>query len=187
MRFFSFGKRADMIRKDQVNEALKLLKPTDRTACIKYLNAALDDLAITKAANQHLRDIASKEARISLTAYRKVLLRTSVAYKRLPDGLKQTLGALGTIAGQGAVNFGDLIDNCDRVLSAAHARSKKDYFKINAVAWAKNILNLLDRKSPLTRGGDWPKLAAILHGDPESDDLFHHCGMYNSSTNSGPK
>jgi hypothetical protein len=176
-----------MIREDQVNEALKLLKPADRAACMKYLNAALDDLAITKAANQHLRDIASKEARKSLTAYSKVLRRTEVAYKRLPDGLKQTLGTLGRISGQGEVNFGALINDCDRVFNAPHAWSTKDYFKYNAAAWAKNVLNLLDKESPLTHDGDWPKLAAILHGDPETDDLFHHCTQYNSSMNSGQK
>ena len=177
-----------MTREEQIKKALNLLKPADRAACIKYLIAALDDLAITKEANQQLSDIASKEARKTLTIYRAALERTRAAYKKLPDGLKQTLGALGRISGQGEVNFGALIDDCDRVLTAPHARSKKDYFKYNTAAWAGNVLHLLDIESPLTHEGKWPALAAILHGDASSDDLFHHCSEYNdASRNRGPK
>jgi hypothetical protein len=176
-----------MTRASQIKEALKLLKPADRAACVKYLNAALDDLEITKAANQQLHDVASKEARKTLASYRDVLRRALVTYKRLPDGLKQTLDALGRIRGQGAVNFEALIDNCERTLAAPRARSKKDYVKYNAAAWAKNVLDLLDMKSPLTRDGDWPTLAAILHGGSGADDLFHHCGQWSASQNSGPK
>ncbi len=166
-----------MTRADQIKKALNLLKPVDRAACEKYLNWALDDLAKTKAENQHIRDLAARKA---LTAYRKVLLRAQVAYKRLPDGLKQTLGALGKIDGQQEANFETLIKYCDRVLIGPHPRSKKDYFKYNAAAWARNLLNLMDMESPLTHNGKWPALAAILHGDDaSSDDLFHHCSEYN--------
>ncbi len=176
-----------MTREDQIKKAVRLLKPADRAACEKYLNEALDDLAKTKAENQHIRDIAS--ARKALTAYRKVLLRAKVAYKRLPDGVKPTLQALGRIGGQRGVDFEALIRDCDRVLTGPHPSSKRDYFKYNAAAWAKNILDLMIMESPLTHNGKWPKLAAILHGDAssDSDDLFHHCSEYNASRNSGQK
>jgi hypothetical protein len=177
-----------MTRKDQIKKALKLLMPADRAACTKYLEGALDDLEKTKAENQLLDDIASKESRKALDAYSAALRKAQDAQKRLPDGLKQILGILGTIGGQREVNFGVLINNCERVLAAPHVQSKKDYVKMNAAALAKNLLNLLDIDSPLTRNGKWPALAAILHGDGDSKDLFHHCGEYNrASRNRGPK
>jgi hypothetical protein len=177
-----------MNRKDQIKSALELLRPTDRAGCVKYLNQALDDLAKIKDENQHIRDLTSKDARKALTAYRRVLLRAQVAHKRLPDGLKQTLGLLGGIDGRQEVNFEALIKYCDGLLIGPRPRSTRDYVKYNAAAWARNLLNLLDIESPLTHDGKWPALAAILHGDASSDDLFHHCSEYNdASRNSGPK
>jgi hypothetical protein len=177
-----------MTRGDQIKEALKLLMPADRAACTKYLEEALVDLEKTKAENQLLDDIASKESRKALDAYSAALRKAQNTQRRLPDGLKQILGTLGAIGGQCEVNFGAMINDCERVLAAPHAQSKKDYVKMNAAAWAKNLLNLLDIDSPLTHDGKWPALAAILHGDGDSKDLFHHCTEYNkASRNSGPK
>lgn len=176
-----------MTREQQIKEALKLLGPPNSAERRKFVITALDDLAATKAANQRLRDLTSKEARKSLTAYRKVLLRAEVAYKRLPNGMKMTLEALGRVGGHQDINFDAQIDCCDRALLGPHPGTKKDYFKYNAAAWAKNLLDLLDIQSPLTHNGKWPKLAAILHGDASSDELFHHCSAYNASKNSGSK
>jgi hypothetical protein len=177
-----------MTRGDQMKKALKLLMPADRAACTKYIEEALDDLEKTKVANQQLDDIASKESRKALDAYSVALRKAQNIQKRLPDGLKQILGTLGMIGGQREVNFGTMINDCERVLAAPHAQSRKDYVKINAAAWAKNLLNLLGIDSPLTHDGKWPALAAILHGDGDSMDLFHHCSEYNkASRNSGPK
>src|SRR5260370_26627083 len=168
-----------MTREDQIKKALELLKPVDRAACVKYLNEALGDLEKTKEENQRLYDIAAKESRKSLEAYRGALRKVQSTRNGLPDGLKQILDISNTIDGQGEVNFGTLINNCERLLAAPHVRSKKDYVKINAAAWAKNLLNLLDIESPLTHDGKWPALAAILYGDGDSKDLFHHCSEYN--------
>jgi hypothetical protein len=172
-------------RDDQVRKALKLLKPANRKECTDYLHQALDDLAITKAENQRESEIASKESRKALDVFRKALTRAIDKHKRLPVGLQETLEAGGRIGGRhGMDDLVGLIRHCDKLL-ALRPRSQKDYIKKNAAAWAKNILDLLSIESPLTHDGKWPRLAAILHGEASSSDLFHHCSEYKSSSGNG--
>jgi hypothetical protein len=78
------------------------------------------------------------------------------------------------------------VQTIDKILEQPKTRSRVDYVKLNAVAWAWNIFGLLGLDAPpLTKGGKWPKLAAILSGS--KDDFFHHCQIYYGGLSSGQK
>jgi hypothetical protein len=86
--------------------------------------------------------------------------------------------------GRSPIDFDELLEDCDKMLGETHHKSRLDYEKLNATAWAWNIFGLLDRDDPpLTKGGEWATLAAILDGS--DDDFFHYCSLYRK--NSGQK
>jgi hypothetical protein len=173
-----------MTRDEQVRKALDLLRPVDRNACTRYLGQALDDLDITRSQNQILEDLYAKGSRKSLKAYRDVVDRARVVRNRLPEGMRASIDRLQSMRGRPPIDFNELLEDCEKMLSEPFKKARLDYEKLNAASWAWNIFGLLDRDDPpLTKGGEWPTLAAILDGS--DGDFFHHCSKFRK--NSGLK
>jgi hypothetical protein len=166
-----------MIRADQVKAAIKIIGPADREACEKLLKTALDFIDMDAADSQREKDVASKDARKALAAYRAVLARARVAHQKLPAGMKQCLAMLGRINGDPAHRFDDHIANCDRTLDVPR-EYPFDFVKLSAAGWASYVLQNLDMKTSATRGGKWVKLAAILYAGDKSIDMLHHCRQW---------
>jgi hypothetical protein len=174
----------EMTREEQIKKALDLLRPADRSACIRLLTQALDDLELTGSHNQVLQHLYAKSSRKSLKAFRSVVDRARVARNGLPETMQASIDRLQLMRGQSPLDFDELLEDCDKMLSETYQKARLDYEKLNAAAWAWNIFGLLDRDDPpLTKGGEWASLAAILVGS--DDDLFHYCSLYRK--NSGQK
>lgn len=172
-----------MTRDEQIEKALDLLRPVDRSICRGYLSQALDDLEITRSHNRVLTDLYAKDSRKALKAYRDVVARARVARNQLTETLRVSIDRLQSMRGQSAIDFDGLLEDCDKMLSETYRKHRQDFEKRNAAAWARNIFSLLDRGCPpLTKGGEWPTLAAILDGS--DDDFFHFCRLH-ASANSG--
>jgi hypothetical protein len=176
-----------MKRQDQISKAIKLLQPNDKAAARRYVSEAIAYLNDVKSDNQSLEDLAAKNSRKSLVAFRRALARAEVTFKSMPNGMKLAIARSIEIEGQTSIPFGAAIRICDKILAAPHHRSKIDYVGLNAAASAWNLFGLLEFPDPpLTKGGKWPKLAAILVDT--NKDMFHHCRRYSErSASSGSK
>jgi hypothetical protein len=173
-------------KQDQISKAVKLLMPRDTAAARKYVGWAITNLNVAKSENHHLEDLAAKKSRKSLEAFQKAIDRARVAFTKMPDGMRIVFDRSIEIEGHKPIPFDAAISACRKVLAAPHRRSKIDYVGLNAAASAWNLFGLLDLPNPpLTRGGKWPKLAAILVNSDE--DMFHHCRLYKRGASSGPK
>src|SRR4051794_23118608 len=86
-----------MSREAQIKAGLKLLRPVNTAACEQLLVAALDAVEGHKSETRHEQDVASKEARKALEAYRAAVERTRVTYSNLPEGM--TVQRLRAVAG----------------------------------------------------------------------------------------
>jgi hypothetical protein len=170
-----------MTREAQIRAVLKLLKPANTAECREFVSLAITDIERAKRDQQHEEDLASKSAKKALKAYLAALNRARVAHKSLPEGLKHTLEIAAKTSGREPLNLMGTIEIADGIL-ALHRRRVVDFPRIQAAAWAKNILDLLGMQSPLKKKGTWPTLAGVLHGSP-ADDFYHHCSLYRA----GPK
>ena len=176
-----------MRKRDQISEAVKLLKPSDTVAARKYIDQAIAYLRIVKSENQVLEDLAAKSSRKSIEAFGMAIARAEAAFKRMPNGMRAAFDRSIEIEGREPIPFEAAKKICAKILAAPHHRSRIDYVGLNAAAWAWNLFGLLDLPNPpLTKGGQWPKLAAILADTDE--DMFHHCRLYyRRGANSGSK
>jgi hypothetical protein len=173
-----------MTREKQMSAAIKLLKPHDKIGCTKLLVMAFDFIDVERKQRLHEKGVASKRALNSLKAYRLVLRRAKAAQNGLPAGVQHNLKLLGSIDGLPELVFEKLLAACDDLLRVNKPTSF-DNVKWYSAVWAKDILDRLGKESPLTRGGAWPELAAILYG--ESANLLHHCALVRDSRNAGKK
>ena len=167
-----------MDREERVKRAINLLKPRDKAAARRYLMWAINEIEETRRDNQHLKDLYSADARQALDDFHIALKNAAIRYKRLPDGIKQTIGILLVQRGHLSSAFDNVIKVTTSVRNERLRRqSKIDYVGLNAAAVAWNIFGLLGMAGPpLTNGGQWPQLAAILAG---SDlNFFEHCRRY---------
>ena len=179
-----------MKKRDQISKALKLLRPSDAVAARKYIDQAIVSLNVAKSENLLLEDLAAKKSRKLLEAFQRAIDRARVAFTSMPDGMRTAFDRSIEIEGHEPIPFDAAISTCGKILAAPHLRSKIDHVGLNAAALAWNLFGLLDLPNPpLTRGGKWPKLAAILINtdEDEDEDMFHHCRLYKRGASSGPK
>jgi hypothetical protein len=175
-----------MKKRDQISKALKLLKPNDVATARRYIDEAITSLNAAMSENQLLEELAAKDSRKSLKAFRSAMARAEVAFRSMPDGMRAAFDRSIEIGGHKPIAFNAAIGVCDKILAAPHHRSRIDYVGLNAAAWAWNLFGLLELPSPpLTKRGTWPKLAAILVNT--NADMFHHCRLYKRGASSGRK
>ena len=177
-------------RSSQIRRAFKLVNPVaaDRVLCEKWIGMALDAVAMEREGQIGRAAVFSKQARHHLEGYRRAVRRTQVAYRRMPERLKKDLSIVVAIHGGAEIAFDAHVGGCDSVLGRknkrASALTKKqiDWVKLEAAAWASNILEKFrGQPAPVTQGGDLLKLAAILYGDARAN-LFHHVRIWKNAS-----
>src|SRR4051794_9053319 len=121
-----------MSRDKQIKAGLKLLKPENSAACQRLLATALDAVESDKAQTRHEKDVASKESRNALKAYRAAVDRTRVAYSKLPGGMREKLRFLGNLEQIPPPDFAALLAICDRALQPSRSPARADFDKFSS-------------------------------------------------------
>jgi hypothetical protein len=120
-----------MDREERVRKAIELLNPTDKVDAHRHLIWAIDYVEETRRQNQHLKDLYSADARQALDDFQIALKNAAVRYKRLPDGMKQTIGNLLVQRGHLSSAFDDVVKVTTSVCNERLRRRSK------SVCWAK--------------------------------------------------
>jgi hypothetical protein len=158
-----------MTHAQQVNDALQLLAPEQRDACLADIEAALRRVQTASPSAV----VPSKQSKLAVQRYRKALQRTRRLYAAL-DPVVQTALVAMTYTPQN--NLPRAIEQeialcgmLDHPLPRYRhdARSKK-----MAVAAAHELLVRWRHSPTKTRRGKWDRLSAILFG--QTGDFFEH-------------
>jgi hypothetical protein len=164
-------------RDKRIKKALQLLNPPafSREKCITDLGMAVNFMEQEERLLAQSHNTRSKLARQKYKRYYRALRRAQAAFNNLNNDAKQELQSVRSWFGlddqRDDLNFQRDADAVEMLLKLREWPRDLGW---QAAVWANGLCSQYGHKPKLTRGSIWPRLAAILRGDPTAD-LLRHC------------